>query len=170
MTDVQYPLGPMPQPLTLTPPERAAAIQAIRALPAELRVAVAGQPEALLDTPYRDGGWTVRQVVHHLADSHMNAVVRLKLALTEDSPTVKPYEEGEWAELPDMRLPLDPSLSLLDGLHTRWAALLEALTPGQWAREWTHPAQGRSFTVATLAAMYAWHGRHHLAHIRRVTG
>lgn len=170
MTDARYPLGPMPQPLTLTPPERDAAIRAIRALPTELRAAVAGQPEARLDTSYRDGGWTVRQVVHHLADSHMNAVVRLKLALTEDIPTVKPYEEGEWAELPDMRLPLDPSLSLLDGLHVRWAALLEALTPGQWARVWMHPAQGRSFTVATLAAMYAWHGRHHLAHIRQVTG
>ncbi|GAA5534515.1 YfiT family bacillithiol transferase [Deinococcus aluminii] len=170
MTDARYPLGPMPQRLALTPQERAEAVQAIRALPAELRALVEGQPDTVLETPYREGGWTVRQVVHHLADSHLNAVVRLKLALTEDNPTVKPYEEGDWAELPDTRLPLEPSLSLLDGLHTRWAALLEALTPDQWAREWTHPAQGQTFTVDTLAAMYAWHGRHHMAHIRRVTG
>ncbi|MBB5296866.1 hypothetical protein HNQ10_003726 [Deinococcus metallilatus] len=160
----------MPQRLALTPQERSEAVQAIRALPAELRALVEGQPDTLLETPYREGGWTVRQVVHHLADSHLNALVRLKLALTEDNPTVKPYEEGDWAELPDTRLPLEPSLSLLDGLHTRWAALLDALTPGQWAREWTHPAQGQTFTVDTLAAMYAWHGRHHLAHIRQVTG
>ncbi|GMA13900.1 putative metal-dependent hydrolase [Deinococcus metallilatus] len=170
MTDARYPLGPMPQRLALTPQERSEAVQAIRALPAELRALVEGQPDTLLETPYREGGWTVRQVVHHLADSHLNALVRLKLALTEDNPTVKPYEEGDWAELPDTRLPLEPSLSLLDGLHTRWAALLDALTPGQWAREWTHPAQGQTFTVDTLAAMYAWHGRHHLAHIRQVTG
>lgn len=170
MTDPRYPLGPMPQPLTLSPGERQEAIRAIRVLPAELRALVRGQPDTVLDTPYRDGGWTVRQVVHHLADSHMNAVVRLKLALTEANPTVKPYEEGDWARLADMGLPVEPSLSLLDGLHARWVCVLDALTPDEWAREWTHPAQGRTSTVDTLAAMYAWHGRHHLAHIRRVTG
>lgn len=124
----------------------------------------------MLDTLYRDGGWTVRQVVHHLADSHMNAVLRLKLALTEPNPTVKPYEEGDWAKLADTALPVEPSLALLGGLHLRWSALLEALTPQAWAREWTHPAQGQTYAVDTLAAMYAWHGRHHLAQIRRVTG
>ena len=170
MTDARYPLGPMPQPLTLTPEERAGAVQALRVLPAALWAAVEGQPDAVLGTPYRDGGWTVRQVVHHLADSHMNAVVRLKLALTEENPTVRPYEEGQWATLPDMWLPVAPSLALLEGLHTRWAAVLEALAPEDWARAWTHPAQGQTFTVDTLAAMYAWHGRHHLAHIRRVVG
>lgn len=170
MTDPRYPLGPMPQPLTLTPGERTEAVRAIRVLPAELRAVVEGQPDSVLDTPYRDGGWTVRQVVHHLADSHMNAVVRLKLALTEVGPTVKPYEEGDWAKLADMRLPVEPSLSLLDGLHSRWTTLMEVLTPDEWTREWTHPAQGRTYTVDTLAAMYAWHGRHHLAHLRRVTG
>lgn len=170
MTDARYPLGPMPQPLTLTPEERVGAVQAIRALPAQLRAAVEGQPDAVLGTPYRDGGWTVRQVVHHLADSHMNAVVRLKLALTEENPTVRPYEEGEWARLPDMRLPVAPSLALLAGLHVRWAALLESLSPEEWGHEWTHPALGRASTVDTLAAMYAWHGQHHLAHIRRVVG
>lgn len=170
MMDAQYPLGPMPQPLTLTPEARAEAIRAIGILPAELRAALVGQPDAVLDTPYRDGGWTVRQVVHHVADSHLNAYVRLKLALTEMNPTVKPYEEADWARLPDMRLPVAPSLALLDGLHGRWVAVLEALTPGQWARQWTHPAQGRTSTVDTLAAMYAWHGQHHLAHVRRVVG
>lgn len=170
MTDPRYPLGPMPQPLTLTPEERVEATAAIRVLPAELRAVVASQPAPVLDTPYRDGGWTVRQVVHHISDSHMNAVVRLKLALTEANPTIKPYEEGDWARLADMALPIEPSLSLLGGLHARCTALLEALTPDEWAREWSHPTQGRTYTVDTLAAMYAWHGRHHLAHIRRVTG
>lgn len=170
MTDPRFPLGPMPQPLTLTPEERAEAVRAIQALPAALRAAVEGQPDAVLDTPYREGGWTVRQVVHHLADSHMNAVVRLKLALTEDNPTVRPYEEGEWARLPDTRLPVAPSLSLLDGLHVRWTALLEGLSLEEWGHEWTHPALGQTSTVDTLAAMYAWHGRHHLAQIRRVVG
>lgn len=170
MTDPRYPLGLMPQPLTLTPGERQAAIRTIRVLPAELRATVSGQPDTVLDTPYRDGGWTVRQIVHHIADSHMNAVVRLKFALTETNPTVKPYEEGDWARLPDMALPVEPSLSLLDGLHARWVCVLDALTAEAWTREWTHPAQGRTYTVDTLAAMYAWHGRHHLAHIRRVTG
>lgn len=165
MTDPRYPLGPMPQPLSLTPGERAGAMSALRALPAELRAAVSRLDDGQLDTPYRDGGWTLRQVVHHVADSHLNAFIRLKLALTEDNPTVKPYEEGRWADLPDMRLPVEVSLGLLDSLHTRWAAVLENLTPEDWAREWTHPAQGQTFTVDTLAAMYAWHGRHHTAHI-----
>ncbi|WP_281260169.1 YfiT family bacillithiol transferase [Deinococcus planocerae] len=164
-TDLRSPLGPMPQPFTLTPQERAGALAAIRALPGELRGAVTGLPDAGLDTPYREGGWTVRQVVHHVADSHLNAVVRLKLALTEERPTVKPYEEGLWAELADVRLPLEPSLMVLDGLHARWAAVLGSLTPQDWAREWTHPAHGHTFTVDTLAAMYAWHGRHHALHI-----
>ncbi|WP_343216653.1 YfiT family bacillithiol transferase [Deinococcus aestuarii] len=164
-TDPRYPLGPMPQPLTLTPEERAEAVAAIRALPGELRGAALGLSASQLDTPYREGGWTVRQVVHHVADSHMNAVVRLKLALTEDRPTIKPYEEGLWAELADMRLPLEPSLDLLDGLHTRWAAVLASLTPEDWTREWTHPEHGHTFTVDTLGAMYAWHGRHHIAHV-----
>ncbi|MEF2280220.1 putative metal-dependent hydrolase [Deinococcus sp. YIM 134068] len=163
--DPRSPLGPMPQPLTLTAGERAEALAAIRALPAELRATVAGLTDAQLDTSYREGGWTVRQVVHHVADSHMNAVTRLKLALTEDRPTVKPYEEGLWAELADVRLPVEVSLSVLDGLHARWVAVMESLTAEEWAREWMHPAQGRTYTVDTLGGMYAWHGRHHVAHI-----
>lgn len=165
MTAPRYPLGPMPQPPALTPGERARAISALRTLPAELRAAVSRLDDPQLDTPYRAGGWTLRQVVHHVADSHLNAFIRLKLALTEENPAVKPYDEGRWADLPDMRLPAGVSLGLLDGLHVRWAAVLENLKPLDWAREWTHPAQGLTFTVDTLAAMYAWHGRHHTAHI-----
>lgn len=163
MTDLRYPLGPMPTPLSLTPQERQDTLDAIRALPAELRAAVQGLDDPQLDTPYREGGWTLRQVVHHVADSHINAYVRVKLALTEENPTVKPYEEQLWAELPDSRLPVDLSLELLERLHTRLSAVLEDVT--DFARPWTHPAQGRTFTLDTLLGMYAWHGRHHVAHV-----
>ena len=122
-----------------------------------------GLDDPQLDTPYREGGWTLRQVVHHVADSHINAYVRVKLALTEENPTVKPYEEQLWAELPDSRLPIDLSLELLEQLHTRLSAVLEDVT--DFARPWTHPAQGRTFTLDTLLGMYAWHGRHHVAHV-----
>ncbi|GHF49456.1 hypothetical protein HNQ07_002500 [Deinococcus metalli] len=163
MTDPRYPIGPMPIHLSLSPEEREAALGAIRALPVELRAAAHGLDDAQLDTPYREGGWSVRQVVHHVADSHMNAYVRVKLALTEDNPTVKPYEEQLWAELPDSALPPALSLELLDGLHTRLVTVLGGVT--DFAREWTHPAQGRTYTLDTLLGMYAWHGRHHVAHI-----
>jgi hypothetical protein len=166
--DRRYPTGPMPTPLTLTPQERAAAVAAIRALPAELRAAVADLGEARLDTPYREGGWTARQVVHHVADSHLNAYARLKLTLTELNPIIKPYEEHLWAELPDSRLPAEVSLTLLESLHTRIVTVLEGVTDADWARQWTHPAQGRTYTLDTLAAMYAWHGRHHTAHLKLI--
>lgn len=158
----RFPLGPMPTPLALSPDERAAALDALRALPAELRAAVAGLDDAGLDTPYREGGWTVRQVVHHVADSHMNAHIRLKLALTEADPVIKPYEESLWAELPDSALVPAVSLDLLDALHTRLVPVFASVT--DWARPWTHPASGR-WTLDTLLAMYAWHGRHHTAQI-----
>lgn len=167
-TDIRYPTGPMPTPFTLTPQERAEAVAAIRALPAELRAAVADLGESRLDTPYREGGWTARQVVHHLADSHINAYARLKLTLTEINPTIKPYEQNLWADLPDSRLPVEVSLSLLDSLHARIVAVLEGVTEADWARQWTHPAQGRTYTLDTLAAMYAWHGRHHIAHLKLI--
>lgn len=160
----RYPIGPMPVRPELTPQERLEAIAAIRALPGDLRAVVSGLDDAALDTPYRDGGWTGRQVVHHVADSHLNAFVRLKLALTEDNPTIKPYEEGEWAKLPDALLPPEVSLKLLDALHARLVAVLEGVT--DWGRTWTHPAQGRTHTLDTLLGMYAWHGRHHAAHLR----
>ncbi len=143
----------------------AAAIATLAALPENLRSAVYGLSEAQLNTPYREGGWTVRQLVHHIADSHLTAYMRIRLALTEDWPTVKPYDEKTWAELADARTgPVDLSLELLDGLHARWALLLRSLTEEQWERGYTHPERGRQ-SIAEAMAMYEWHSRHHVAHI-----
>ncbi|UWX65681.1 putative metal-dependent hydrolase [Deinococcus rubellus] len=144
------------------------AIRAIAALPAELRAAVADLNEAQLDVPYREGGWTVRQLVHHIADSHLNAYTRLKLALTEKRPTIKPYDESEWARLADSALPVEVSLKLLDNLHQRWATVLESLSEAQWARSFVHPGSGKNFTLAQAALLYGWHGQHHTAHILRL--
>lgn len=155
----------MPAPETVSRSEREQAVVAIAALPAELRSAVAGLSDSQLDTPYRGGGWTVRQVVHHVADSHMNAYVRVKLALTEDSPTISAYDQGGWATLADVTLPAEVSLTLLDSLHTRWVAVLESLDEAQWAREYIHPEYGRASSIAQVAALYAWHGQHHTGHI-----
>lgn len=149
----------------MTAEQRAAAIEAIAATPAALRAAVAGLSDAQLDTPYRAGGWTVRQLVHHVPDSHMNAYVRIKLALTEEQPTISPYDEGRWAELPDSReVPIDVSLSLLEALHLRWVALLRALPAEAFARTIVHPDWPEPMSVDKLVALYAWHGRHHVAH------
>jgi uncharacterized damage-inducible protein DinB len=140
-------------------------IQQIEEAPARLREAVKGLTLEELNTPYREGGWTVRQVVHHVPDSHMNSYVRFRLALTEDEPTIKPYMENLWAELPDARsAPIDLSLGLLESLHTRWVALLRSLTPEQWKRQFRHPELGVVSLEQNLA-LYAWHGRHHVAHI-----
>ena len=166
-TDVRYPVGEFTMPPTVTAEMRAEAIAAIAELPSKMRDAVRGLSDAQLDTPYRPGGWTVRQVVHHVPDSHMNAFVRLKLALTEDNPTVKPYDEKAFAGLPDQRLPIDASLSILDGLHARWVAILRALTPQQFARPLYHPEIG-AITVDYLVQTYGWHSRHHVAHITRL--
>ncbi|MDE3188037.1 MAG: putative metal-dependent hydrolase, partial [Acidobacteriota bacterium] len=124
----------------------------------------AGLSDVQLDTPYREGGWTARQVVHHVADSHANAYVRFKLSLTEDWPTVKPYDEAAWAKLPDSRLPIDASLSLIAALHARWVALLESLTAEDFRKGYIHPELGRQ-DLATALAIYEWHSRHHTAHI-----
>jgi hypothetical protein len=150
----------------MTDARRAACVARIAAAPAALRAAVAGLSDAQLDTPYRPGGWTVRQVVHHVPDSHLNAYVRIRLALTENTPTIKPYEEARWAELPDARtLPIEASLGLLEGLHVRWVALLGGLGAADGARQFHHPEHGRLITVDELIAMYAWHGEHHVAHV-----
>lgn len=150
----------------MTAAERAGAIDAIAAAPAALRAAVAGMTDADLDTPYRPGGWTVRQVVHHLPDSHMNAYVRLKLALTEERPTIRPYDEARWAELPDSRdVPVEVSLALLEALHLRWVALLRALPPASFERTLIHPEWPEPMSLDRLVALYAWHGRHHVAHV-----
>jgi hypothetical protein len=165
MSDPRYPIGQFTPPERATPAWRAQAIETIAQTPAQLRLAVHGLSEAQLSTPYRDGGWTVRQVVHHVADSHVNAYVRLKLALTENTPTIKPYEESLWAKLPDSDgVPIEVSLALLDALHTRWVALLRAMPDADFARRYDHPETG-PHDVNYLLAMYAWHGEHHTAHI-----
>jgi len=152
-------------PLHVTPAIRQAAIQTIAETPAKFRTAVHGLNESQLDTPYRDGGWTVRQVIHHVPDSHLNAYVRLKLALTESAPTIKPYAEDKWAELADSRsTPIEVSLSLLESLHTRWDLLWCSLAPEDFSRKLVHPDHGER-TIDWLVFIYAWHGQHHTAHI-----
>jgi uncharacterized damage-inducible protein DinB len=150
----------------MTEARRAACVARIAAAPAALRAAVAGLSDAQLDTPYRAGGWTLRQVVHHVPDSHMNAYTRFRLTLTEAQPTIKTYDEARWAELPDARtLPVEVSLALLEALHIRWTALLQTLTAADGARQLFHPEHGRLMTLDELLALYAWHGEHHAAHV-----
>jgi uncharacterized damage-inducible protein DinB len=163
-TDLSYPIGKFAKPTSFSAESRAATIAAIAATPAALRTAVAGLSDAQLDTPYRPGGWTVRQVVHHVADSHMNAFIRLKLALTEETPTVKPYAEGAWAQLADNRLPIDPSLAIVEAVHLRWVTVMQAMSQDQFSRGLMHPENG-PMTVDGMLALYAWHGRHHVAHV-----
>lgn len=163
-SDLRYPIGRPERTATLAPAARAAGIDAIAELPARLRAAVAGLDEAQLDTPYRDGGWTVRQLVHHVADSHMHAFARTRFALAEDNPRISAYDEAAWAELPDMRtMPVEVSLTLLDALHQRWAAVLRATPAASFARTVQHPENG-AMTVDALVNIYSWHGRHHTAH------
>ena len=163
--DPRYPIGKYAPPQEATPALRQQAISAIAEAPAKLRAAVKGLNEEQLNTPYRDGGWTVRQVAHHVPDSHMNAYVRFRLALTEQEPTIKPYEEARWAELADAKsAPIDVSLALLDSLHDRWVRLLRSLKAEDFARTFRHPDHGVR-TVDWLLFLYAWHGRHHTAHV-----
>lgn len=164
-TDERQPIGPQPQVTELGAAERAELIGQLASLPAEFRAAFAGLSNAQLDTPYRDGGWTLRQLAHHVPDSHLNAYTRTKLALTEDRPTIKPYDQEAWAGLPDARTDISVSLDLLSALHARWVALLRALSAEQWARTFIHPEYGRETTLDGLLASYAWHGRHHTAQV-----
>jgi hypothetical protein len=169
--DLRFPIGRFEFDGGATPEWREARIAEVAALPAQLRAAVDGLTGAEWETPYRPVGWTVRQVVHHLPDSHMNAYFRLKLALTEDEPTIKPYDEAAWAELPDSReVPPEVSLTLLDALHRRWVAVLRAMAPEDFARTLRHPEHGRVLTLDEMLGTYAWHGRHHLAHVAQATG
>jgi len=164
--DLRYPIGQFRFEGGSDPKLRAARIEEIASAPGHLRAAVAGLSPQQLDTPYRDKGWTVRQVVHHLPDSHLNAYTRMKLALTEDEPTIKPYEEARWAELPDARTgPVEISLDLLEGLHHRWILLIRQLRPADFGRRYRHPEMGRGVELEEMLALYAWHGRHHVAHI-----
>lgn len=163
--DLSYPIGKFDWSAPVPPEARRPAIEDIAEAPARLREAVRGLDAAQLDTPYRPDGWTVRQVVHHVADSHVNSYIRFRLALTEDSPLIKPYDQVAWAALPDARTaPVELSLALLDGLHSRWAALLGTLTDAEFARTFRHPEIG-TVRLDTNLALYAWHGRHHTAHI-----
>lgn len=166
MSDLRYPIGTFVPPATPpAPAERVALIDRLAALPSALRQATDGLTEAQLDTSYRPGGWTVRQVAHHLPDSHLNAYTRLKLALTEASPLIKAYDEAAWAELPDTaRTPVATTITLLEALHARWVTLWRALDDAAFARPWRHPEAGER-RVDTLLALYAWHGEHHVAQI-----
>jgi hypothetical protein len=165
-TDLRFPVGKFVRPDSLTPAQRKAAIATIAEAPAKLKAALKGLNEKQLDSPYRPDGWTVRQVVHHLADSHMNALVRLKLGLTEEMPTIKPYDEAKWAELEDGRSTLvDESVALLTGLHARWSYLLERMKPEDFSRKINHPEWKEPMSLDALLALYEWHSRHHVAHI-----
>lgn len=165
MDDLRYPAGKFGFPDTVSPAELAGFIDQIAEAPARLRASVAGLDDKQLDTPYRPGGWTVRQVVHHVPDSHMNSYVRFRLALTENDPVIKPYEEARWAELEDARaMPIEPSLALLESLHARWVPLLRSLSEAEWKRSFRHPELG-PVRLEQNAALYAWHGRHHVQHI-----
>lgn len=165
MTDPKYPIGKFHYDGPPSDAQKKSFIDEIAQTPANLHASVKGLTEAQLDTPYRDGGWTIRQVVHHLPDSHLNSYVRFKLALTEYEPTIKPYAEDRWAELADTKAtPIEVSLTLLDSLHDRWVRLLRSLTPEDWKRTFRHPDLGLLDLEKTLA-IYAWHGRHHVAHI-----
>jgi len=166
MEDLRYPIGQFRYEGEPDQHRREQWIEEIAATPANLRAVVAGLAPDQLDTPYREKGWTVRQVVHHLPDSHLNAYTRIKLALTEDVPVIKPYEEARWAELPDGRAaPIELSLNLLESLHHRWVLLLRQLTPADFRRRFVHPQHGRPIELQETLALYAWHGRHHVAHI-----
>ena len=164
MDDPRYPIGRFEPPATSTAEDRAAHISVLRELPERLSEVVNDLDDAQLDTPYREGGWTVRQVVHHIADSHMNSYVRFKLALTESEPIIKPYDEAAWAVLADSLLAVDVSLTLTWAMHARWVALLESMTQKDFQKKYTHPDRGVQ-DLTTALALYAWHSRHHTAHI-----
>ena len=167
MTDelLRYPTGKFSPPVTYTAEDLRKWTTTIKEFPGRLRHAIIGLTEKQLDTPYRLGGWTLRQVVHHVADSHMNSLMRFKWALTEDRTIIKPYEEADWALLPDYRLPVEPSLRIIEGTHLRWVALLESFTEDEWNRTFTNPESGSTLQLKKALALYAWHCKHHLAHI-----
>jgi uncharacterized damage-inducible protein DinB len=164
MDDLRFPIGKFQRPETSTAEQRAVLIEQIALAPAALREAVQDLSDDQVDTPYRDGGWSVRQLVHHVADSHMNAYVRFKLGLTEDEPTIKTYDEAAWARLADSREPVDVSLTLLETLHQRWVALLRSMDDTAFGRTLRHPEMG-PMPLHAMLALYAWHGRHHVAHV-----
>jgi len=166
--DPRYPIGRFKRPESIAAEDRTAAIAALAAMPGLLQAAVKGLDYVQLDAAHREGGWTVRQTVHHFADSHMNAFLRLRLALTEEWPTIKPYDENAWAHLHDSATgAVGWSIDLLESLHARWVMLLDSLTPEQWQRGMVHPENG-PLTIDVQTQIYAWHSKHHVAHITRL--
>lgn len=165
--DLRYPIGDFSFPDKVTPQEREAYLQDIERLPINLRAVVTGLTDEQLDTPYREGGWTIRQVVHHVPDSHLNSYIRFRWALTEDQPTIKAYYEDRWAELPDASsAPIEPSLQLLEAVHQRWLLLLRAMDDQAYSRTLVHPHTQRTIRLDEMLALYSWHGKHHVAHIQ----
>ena len=165
MADPRFPIGKFTWPENITEDDRRRWIQIIADTPADLEAAASGLTEDQLDTPYREDGWTLRQVIHHVPDSHMNSYVRFKLALTENEPTIKPYDEAAWALLADTtEVPIATSLCLLECLHERWVAVLRRMSPEDWNRSLVHPELGK-VTLGKMAALYAWHGKHHVGHV-----
>lgn len=165
--DLRYPIGEFDASIEVTPELRKEMIQTIADLPKRISEAIEGLTDEQLDTRYRPEGWTVRQTVHHVADSHINSLCRFKLAMTEENPTIRPYFEDLWAELADSKLPIDVSLKIIEGIHLRWVTLLNSLTDEDFQRKLKHPDSGE-WTVAKFLALYAWHSKHHTAHITKL--
>lgn len=165
--DLHYPIGKFDKNIKITPELRQEFINEISALPSNIKKAIEDLSDEQLDTPYRPAGWTVRQTVHHVADSHLNSIVRFKLALTEDAPTIRPYFEDRWAELKDSFLPVDDSIKIIEGLHSRWTTLLDSMSDDDFQRKLIHPESGE-WTLAQMLGLYSWHSRHHTAHITKL--
>jgi hypothetical protein len=165
MNDPRYPIGKFTFDGAVDAKQCKQWINEIATQPSRLREAVAGLSDAQLETPYRDGGWTVRQVVHHVPDSHINAYIRFKLSLTENNPTIKPYLEDKWAELPDSKLPVEISLRLLETVHERWVVILNHMTETDFGKTYFHPESQKTFVLGRVVGLYAWHGNHHIAHV-----
>ena len=163
-TDLRYPIGKFNGQSAANDGERRRFLKDLEEAPTRLRAVVEGLSDKQLDSPYREGGWTVRQVVHHVPDSHLNSYIRFKWALTENEPTIKAYYEDRWAELPDSNMPIQVSIALLDSLHQRWTNLLQSFKADDWKKTLRHPELG-VMTLDKLLALYAWHGKHHVAHI-----
>jgi hypothetical protein len=169
LEELKYPIGRYERPDHYTPELLQEWIAVLRALPSWMDVCIENLDAAQLRVPYREGGWSTQQVIHHVADSHTNAYIRIRLALTEDNPTIKPYDENAWALLPDVdTVPVNISVTLLHALHRRLVALMETLSPAQWERTYYHPEHKRNFTVWEMASLYAWHSRQHTAHIQQL--
>lgn len=165
--DLRYPIGNFDKSIEITPENRQQLIEAIEELPEKIKSATTDLSDEQLDTPYRPSGWTVRQTVHHVADSHLNSFMRFKLALTEELPTIRPYFEDRWAELADSRMPIDVSIKIIEGIHARWTNLLQSMSEEDFNKQLNHPDSG-VWTLEKMLALYGWHSRHHTAHINNL--